>query len=1014
MLLQGEEATVAVAETAGLTGLSGAFTLLKTGIMEAMEASIAFMATPIGMAISAIAVAVGIAIGSFALYQQHQAELTDNAKKLKEAVDLANDAISHGDIKSAGKELGDIKDQQDKLESLIATKKKLDDMPESNFFDKVGGASKAQSIALVQKQIDDLTDSYTKQGLTVDEQTGKIEQYVNAQHAMADAQDVEKIKEKTKAQIEDRMNLESAQEEYNSFISTSQDLYSEYQNLSSQENLSAEQKQRLGEVCDELQGRFTDLNVSVDENGVAHINNTPLIEDNISYLTSEGMTVDTLTSIRMADSKACSEWSVNNQNMTYAEVCANIENYKTEIDALRKLAEARSAQKSDPNFFGPFPENDGIDDQIKDLTDKENGALAVKNRIDEIYGSIKPPTRGGGGYSTSGVDAEPKASKAKGGSTGKSEAEKEAEKAQKEAEKYAEQISNTKVDIKTDRYFSLNGVLEKINGQLTLNKTLQDATTGEEHYKAIEQEIELYKQKQDALTKLNAEQEKEKNEIKDYLSQYSFYFDATTGEMLNSQTRLQELQDGVNAMGGNTKEELDKKKEAVEWVKKLQEETKKYADLVNSKIPSVTDQFNELNNTIRKTEESMLSTVRDEIVDGLKKELEKKKEEELEANEKAKKTAIDELEEKEKKIKKEIADLEDSTQDKQKKLDKLRTELMRWQKDDSPLAKKKIADLNEKISSLEKDVKKDDLNKQLSDIDEEKKAKSDYYSDLKDETEKSYKSQLEDKALYEKADKMLTAKSMDEIVELLKTYSTSYKDIGTLLGKNMGDAIKAQVEESIKSLEDLTGQKITKGTGTGTTGGTGSDSGSSSSSSEDAKAKKNWWELGKGDNVWIRQPKTPVYTDSSGTDVTGQTWWDSGVGSEDKLYIVDSKNGLSELSRDKSGNGVVGWIPRSLLAQYDTGGKTPANMNPNGELGILHPNEKILNSDMTKRFEALEDMAMAFKPMLSGISNMANIIQASKQLISGLSSSEESSVEIQNTYNVTNNTPFDTRYSETI
>ncbi|NYC69243.1 uncharacterized membrane protein YgaE (UPF0421/DUF939 family), partial [Clostridium beijerinckii] len=272
----------------GATGVATAFGLLKGGIVSATQASIAFISSSLGLVIAGIAVAIGVAISAFTSYKEHQAQLEQQSKNLKDAIDGVNESLKNGDTKGASKQLDKAKEEQVQLQKLYETRKRLEGMSEDQFYGKMGGADKAQSIALVQHQIDELTNSIKENGLTVNEETGTIKEYVEAQEQVANAKTVDTIKEQTKAQLEDRMNLEEAQGEYNNFIGTVQGLYTEYQTLSDQESLSADQKTRLSEVCSELQSKFTDLNVSVDENGVAHINNTPLIEDNISYLTSEG------------------------------------------------------------------------------------------------------------------------------------------------------------------------------------------------------------------------------------------------------------------------------------------------------------------------------------------------------------------------------------------------------------------------------------------------------------------------------------------------------------------------------------------------------------------------------------------------------------------------------------------------------------------------------------------------------------------------------------------------------
>lgn len=147
-------------------------------------------------------------------------------------------------------------------------------------------------------------------------------------------------------------------------------------------------------------------------------------------------------------------------------------------------------------------------------------------------------------------------------------AESEAKKAEDDAKKFAEDIAKEKSEITIDRYAGYNSNLKQVEDAITANKTLQDSLTegSLEYQQAQLKEIELLKQKQDAIKALNTEQKSERDEIKANLSQYSFQFDAQ-GKLINGQARLLEIQKTVNEMGGNTQADLDKKKEYVEWVK---------------------------------------------------------------------------------------------------------------------------------------------------------------------------------------------------------------------------------------------------------------------------------------------------------------------------------------------------------------------------------------------------------------------------------------------------------------
>jgi len=259
------------------------------------------------------------------------------------------------------------------------------------------------------------------------------EDYSDAQSKVANSKIIDSIKEQTKSQLEHRENLQKAQEEYNNYISTVKKLYGEYQNLSAQENLSSEQKTQLQGVVEQLQGKMSGLNVSIDENGKAHITNAPLIEANIQKLTSEGMTVENLSSVRITDAKVTSEWMIGNTQVTYSEITKQIEIYKAGIKAIQQymqakiLASAGGDAKSEQYQHMSIAQAQSIeanDPQYKDYqeqADKLREFENAKKQIDDLYSGVGSVPYSGGGsnipsasgdYMPSGDDSKSKKKKA--------------------------------------------------------------------------------------------------------------------------------------------------------------------------------------------------------------------------------------------------------------------------------------------------------------------------------------------------------------------------------------------------------------------------------------------------------------------------------------------------------------------------------------------------------------------------------------------------------------------------
>lgn len=659
--------------------------------------------------------------------------------------------------------------------------------------------------------------------------------------------------------------------------------------------------------------------------------------------------------------------------------------------------------------------------------------------------------RKGGGGSGSGR-------KGSGGS-GKSQAEREAEQAQRDADRYAERINELKSDIKTDRYFDLNNALKDVENEITDLETSQKSLMDGDYQAYLSKEIDLYKKKQDALSSLNDEQKKESEELKSYLSQYGFYFDET-GKLLNSQQKLLEYQNQTNAMTGNSEKELKNKQEWVDWVKKLQEYTEKYCDLVNDKIPDVTNKWKELGNSIKETKEKALKDVRDNLVDAIKQNLQEYKDnddvtkvinsklisdhnkklmtrydssikrlkEEIEDLKSGKESDINRLENRINKLKDQLKDLDNSFENKRTKLKKLQTELAKWQKDDSTYSKKKIVDLQTQISDLQKDIKKDEINSEIEKLNTEKdkteessKTRLDKLEDdletQQDKMKKTWDAILKDKEIYAQADKLLTENNQKKIISLMTKYSDKYKEVGTLLGVNFKDALVSQVEEACSNLKSLI-----------------EDTANELNLRKTQERKENRVEPDYGDIVTLDKSST-IYKDSTGTANSGTveshgyddtTQFKRGAYSNGFYGIIDAKSGVA-----------VGWIPtgdvykyiekedkrkKKQAVQFASGGRTPSNID-DGAMAVLHSNEAILNANDTAKLDAIFENVKISQKLLDRLNGFLEFNAKMQQttmpnlnynrLLSNGSNTttNTSNVTMKNEINITNNTKSDSYFN---
>ena len=99
---------------------------------------------------------------------------------------------------------------------------------------------------------------------------------------------------------------------------------------------------------------------------------------------------------------------------------------------------------------------------------------------------------------------------------------------------------------------------------------------------------------------------------------------------------------------------------------------KRFLELANDEIPKVTEDFENLTNTINNKATDMLENIRDKLADALRKKREEEQEQKISA-----------LDDRIKKLREEIKALEGEDEDKQKKLLKLQAEYDKWANDDS-------------------------------------------------------------------------------------------------------------------------------------------------------------------------------------------------------------------------------------------------------------------------------------------------------------------------------------------
>lgn len=147
------------------------------------------------------------------------------------------------------------------------------------------------------------------------------------------------------------------------------------------------------------------------------------------------------------------------------------------------------------------------------------------------------------------------------------------------------------------------------------------------------------------------------------------------------------------------------------------------------------------------------------------------------------------------KIKEEIELLQDDTKEKTKNLEKMREELVLWEKQAASgdsYAKVQADKLKKQIEEIEKELKISDLQNQIAEIEKEK-----------EKVEKDYELKLSDEFLYNEANQMILQGNMQQMVDLIREFDPDFGDIGLLFGKSLADGIKEGLQQGLDGLDYL-------------------------------------------------------------------------------------------------------------------------------------------------------------------------------------------------------------------
>lgn len=305
-------------------------------------------------------------------------------------------------------------------------------------------------------------------------------------------------------------------------------------------------------------------------------------------------------------------------------------------------------------------------------------------------------------------------------------------------------------------------------------------------------------------------------------------------------------------------------------------------------------------------------------------------------------------------------------EDKQSQLNRLKEQYEKWSQDDSTLGKSKQKEYLEQIKELEKEIKIDELEKQLDEENERYEQSIDSDSEFYDKTLRKLDTLMSDEHVYKEAKYLIENGKEKEIVDLLSDYDAKWDGWATLMGKSAGQVIADEVALALANYKDVKNGTITENGGTNTNkltgGGSTSGSGTGGTSTGGGTTTKT---IGKGSKVKINNTSAGMYVASDSKSKVG-TW----KGYSGNYFIVNDKNGRAALAKTNNINGAIGWIDKKYLVGLATGGYTGDSEG----LAMLHKKERVLNAQQTSAFEHLvyDFLPRVSKELLNPLGNTYN------------------------------------------
>lgn len=313
--------------------------------------------------------------------------------------------------------------------------------------------------------------------------------------------------------------------------------------------------------------------------------------------------------------------------------------------------------------------------------------------------------------------------------------------------KNGEHVDIKDIEDKIDAYKSLTDAIDDVNNELEITKTLEENAQGVNKLQYMNKEINLYKQKKDAINNLIAAKQNEGRYLEGVLKNNGF--NVSNGNISNYYDRLKQIEDEVNAMDNSNKA----KEEAIKNFKDLKEKADKYFEITSKELPKLNNEWYALAKTIKEVSERQVKLMGDterEMTNVVKNQVEERKKALEDETSKIKEELKKQRDEYNKKYDDE--NFEKNLKEKQDKLNKLNAQIDSVRRDISSEGQSKLKDLLKQ---------KDDLEKELNNFIRDRQ---------KDQGNKAFDEQMDkiDKHKDEKIKEMEKTYTDEKIAELAK------------------------------------------------------------------------------------------------------------------------------------------------------------------------------------------------------------------------------------------------------